>query len=54
MFAANEFDKSKSFLKADELTFVNVYEDDNFTVREYRDDELSNMHIGRKDAYKEE
>ena len=48
MYAEDEFDKERKFLKSDELAFSNVYEDDGFVIREYRDDELGDMNLGRR------
>ncbi|MBQ9070325.1 MAG: LCP family protein [Clostridia bacterium] len=45
MFADGEFDRERKFLNSAESGFINIYEDDGISLREYSNENVSDMHI---------
>ncbi len=45
MFAKKDFDERRLFLNDDELSFMNIYDDDKFSYRELTPDDITHMHI---------
>ena len=48
MFADKGFDPEMAFLNPDDLSFANVYNDDDFEIREYSDTSLSDLKINQR------
>jgi LCP family protein required for cell wall assembly len=48
MFADKDFDPEKYFLNSDEQAFANIYNDDDFEIREYNDTSLPDLKINKR------
>jgi LCP family protein required for cell wall assembly len=45
LFAENEFDFERRFVRSDNIAFLNIYNDEDFVAREFCDEDLENINI---------
>jgi LCP family protein required for cell wall assembly len=45
LFAENEFDPQRRFMRLDDIGFINIYNDEKFRAQEFCDDDLSSIKI---------
>lgn len=45
LFAENEFDPQRRFMRSDDICFLNIYNDENFKAQEFCDEDLNSIKI---------